>query len=102
MATGYWLLATGYATGYATSYWLLATYFPQAYLYGVLFCPEDGSSKCLRNMTELQSNYMKSFFGTQKSSKNTVLWDGTPCGSGKNRRLGGTYRLHHRGNFFAA
>jgi hypothetical protein len=29
--------------------------------------------------------------------KNAVLWDVTPCGSGKNRRFGGTYRLHHQG-----
>jgi hypothetical protein len=26
--------------------------------------------------------------------KNTVFWDVTPCGSLKNRRFGGTYRLH--------
>jgi hypothetical protein len=26
--------------------------------------------------------------------KNAVFWDVTPCGSCKNRRLGGTYRLH--------
>jgi hypothetical protein len=29
--------------------------------------------------------------------KNTVYWNVTPCGSYKNRRLGGTYHLHHRG-----
>jgi hypothetical protein len=29
---------------------------------------------------------------------NTVFWDVTPCGSCKNRRLGGTYRLHHQGD----
>jgi hypothetical protein len=27
--------------------------------------------------------------------KNAVLWDVTPCGSCRNRRFGGTYRLHH-------
>jgi hypothetical protein len=27
--------------------------------------------------------------------KNAVFWDVTPCGSCKNRRFGGTYRLHH-------
>jgi hypothetical protein len=30
--------------------------------------------------------------------KNAVFWDGTPCGSYKNRRFGGTYRLHHQGD----
>jgi hypothetical protein len=28
--------------------------------------------------------------------KNDVFWDVTSCGSCKNRRFGGTYRLHHR------
>jgi hypothetical protein len=28
--------------------------------------------------------------------KNAVFWDVTPCGSCKNRRFGGTYRLHHQ------
>jgi hypothetical protein len=26
---------------------------------------------------------------------NAVFWDVKPCGSCKNRRLGGTWRLHH-------
>jgi hypothetical protein len=29
---------------------------------------------------------------------NFVFWDVTPCGSCKNRRFGGTYRLHHQGD----
>jgi hypothetical protein len=29
--------------------------------------------------------------------RNVAFWDVTPCGSGKNRRFGGTYRLHHQG-----
>jgi hypothetical protein len=29
--------------------------------------------------------------------KNTVFWDVTPCCPCKNRRYGGTYRLHHQG-----
>jgi hypothetical protein len=29
--------------------------------------------------------------------KNGVFWDVTPCGSCKNRRFGGAYRLHHQG-----
>jgi hypothetical protein len=29
--------------------------------------------------------------------KNDVFWDVTPCGSCKNRRLEGTYHLHHQG-----
>jgi hypothetical protein len=30
--------------------------------------------------------------------KNAVFWDVTPCGSCKNRRFGGRYRLHHEGD----
>jgi hypothetical protein len=30
------------------------------------------------------------------SVKNAVFWHVTPCGSSKNRRFGGTYRLHHQ------
>jgi hypothetical protein len=29
--------------------------------------------------------------------KNAVFWDVSPCDSCKNLRLGGTYRLDHRG-----
>jgi hypothetical protein len=29
--------------------------------------------------------------------KNVIFWDVTPCGSCKNRRFGGTYRLHQQG-----
>jgi hypothetical protein len=32
---------------------------------------------------------------TALTMKNAVLWDETPCGFCKNRRFGGTYRLHH-------
>jgi hypothetical protein len=28
--------------------------------------------------------------------KNGVFWDVIPCGSCKNQRFGGTWRLHHR------
>jgi hypothetical protein len=31
-------------------------------------------------------------------SKNGVFWDATPCGSCKNRRFGGTWRLLHQGD----
>jgi hypothetical protein len=31
------------------------------------------------------------------SMKNAVIWDMTPSGSCKNRRFGGTDRLHHQG-----
>jgi hypothetical protein len=30
--------------------------------------------------------------------KNAVSWDVMPCGSCKNRRFGGMYRLHHQGD----
>jgi hypothetical protein len=33
-----------------------------------------------------------------KTEKNGVFWDVTPCGSCKNRRFGGTSRLHHQGD----
>jgi hypothetical protein len=33
---------------------------------------------------------------TAVTMKNGVFWDVMPCGSCKNRRFGGTYRLHHR------
>jgi hypothetical protein len=29
--------------------------------------------------------------------KNDIFWDVTPCGSCKNRRFGGTYRIHLQG-----
>jgi hypothetical protein len=29
---------------------------------------------------------------------NAVIWDISRCGSCKNRRFGGTYRLHHQGD----
>jgi hypothetical protein len=35
---------------------------------------------------------------TVVSLKNAVLWNATPCGSCKNQRFGGTYRLHHQGD----
>jgi hypothetical protein len=28
--------------------------------------------------------------------KNAVFWDAKLCGSSKNRRFGGAYRLHHQ------
>jgi hypothetical protein len=35
---------------------------------------------------------------TALTMKNSVFWDVTPCGSCKNRRFGGTYRLLHQGD----
>jgi hypothetical protein len=34
---------------------------------------------------------------TDVPMKNVVFWTVTPCGSCKNRRIGGTYRAHHQG-----
>jgi hypothetical protein len=34
---------------------------------------------------------------TAVAMKNAVFWDITPCVSCKNRRFGGTYRLHYQG-----
>jgi hypothetical protein len=30
--------------------------------------------------------------------KNAIIWKLTSCGPCKNRRFGGTYRLHHKGD----
>jgi hypothetical protein len=35
---------------------------------------------------------------TAVNMKNGVFWDVAPCDSCKNRRLGGTYRIHHQGD----
>jgi hypothetical protein len=35
---------------------------------------------------------------TAVTMKNVVFWDVTPCGSCKNRRFGGTWRLLHQGD----
>jgi hypothetical protein len=35
---------------------------------------------------------------TAVTLKNGVFWDVTPCGSCKNRRFGGTWRLIHQGD----
>jgi hypothetical protein len=35
---------------------------------------------------------------TAVTMKNGVFWDITPCGSCKNRRFGGTWRLLHQGD----
>jgi hypothetical protein len=35
---------------------------------------------------------------TAVTMKNGVFWDVTPCGSCKNRRFGGTWRLLHQGD----
>jgi pentatricopeptide repeat protein len=35
--------------------------------------------------------------GTEAVGKNAVFWNMMLCGCGKNRRFGGTYRLHHEG-----
>jgi hypothetical protein len=36
-------------------------------------------------------------FAATTTLKNSVFWDVTPCGSCKNRRLGGNHLLHHQG-----
>jgi hypothetical protein len=37
-------------------------------------------------------------YETNNSMKNGVFWVVTPCGSCKNRRFGGTWRLLHQGD----
>jgi hypothetical protein len=35
--------------------------------------------------------------GAYKTVMISIFWEMTPCGSYKNRRFGGSYRLHHQG-----
>jgi hypothetical protein len=48
--------------------------------------------------TALNSKYTVRFeVFTAVTMKNGVFWDVTPCGSCKDRRFGGTWRLLHQG-----
>jgi hypothetical protein len=53
-------------------------------------------------MSPLQSSagycYARFEFFTVVTMKNAIFWEVTPCGSCKNRRFGGTQRLHHKGD----
>jgi hypothetical protein len=55
----------------------------------------------LRHLGELDRDILYNIMTKCKKSKtnqrvkNGVFWDVTPCGSRKNRRLGGKCRLHH-------
>jgi hypothetical protein len=42
-------------------------------------------------------HYVRFEVFTAVTIKNGVFWDVTPCGSCKNRRFGGTWRLLHQG-----
>jgi hypothetical protein len=42
--------------------------------------------------------YVRFEVSTAIATKNAAFWDLTSCGSSKNRRLGGPYRLHHQGD----
>jgi hypothetical protein len=42
--------------------------------------------------------YVRSEVYMAVTMKNAVLWDVTPCCFCKNRRFGGTWRLHHQGD----
>jgi hypothetical protein len=44
---------------------------------------------------ESMESYVGSEVFTAVTMKNAVFWDVTPCGSYKNGRFGGTYRLHN-------
>jgi hypothetical protein len=56
------------------------------------------SLHCFCARPELNSGYLVRFeVFTALTMKNCVFWDVTPCGSCKNRRVGGTQRLHHQG-----
>jgi hypothetical protein len=50
-------------------------------------------------VTEEQNSFCVRFeVVTALTMKNDVFWDVTPCGSCKNRRFGGTWRLLHQGD----
>jgi hypothetical protein len=50
----------------------------------------------IRNNKEIGSVRFEVF--TAVTMKNGVFWDIKPCGSCKNRRFGGTWRLLHQGD----
>jgi hypothetical protein len=53
-----------------------------------------GQEKMKASQEELQATVS----ANQKQMKNGVFWVVTPCGSCKNRRFGGTWRLLHQGD----
>jgi hypothetical protein len=61
--------------------------------------PEDGILHSHRRKTLKSFNLYIVIFEvfTAVTMKNGVFWDVTTCGSCKNRRFGGTWRLLHRG-----
>jgi hypothetical protein len=52
----------------------------------------------LSNETYFDTFFVRSEVSTAGTMKNAVFWGVTPCGSCKNRRFGGTYRLHYQGD----
>jgi hypothetical protein len=71
--------------------------------------PEHTTSSCPRSISvlsihlclDLRNGFFPSGFLTSNLYallKNGVFWDVTPCSSCKNRRFGGTYRLHNEGD----
>jgi hypothetical protein len=52
--------------------------------------PQQPAGACISKLYPKANKYIK--------KKNGVFWDVTPCGSCKNRRFGGTWRLHHQGD----
>jgi hypothetical protein len=59
----------------------------------------DIETRFVPNRNTLRHRYRPVRFEvfTAVTMKNVVFWDVTPYGSCKNRRFGGTYRLHHQG-----
>jgi hypothetical protein len=49
-------------------------------------------------LTTAALTFQNCFLHKQIDMRNGVFWNVTPCGSCKNRRFGGTYRLHHQGD----
>jgi hypothetical protein len=56
-------------------------------------------SHCSENLKSYMTNSVRFDVFTAVTMKNVVFWDVTPCGSCKNRRFGGTWRLRNVGSY---
>jgi hypothetical protein len=66
-------------------------------LYRFRYCGSSSINGVIFNL--LNINMLVGYeVSTAVTMKNALFWDVTPCGSCKNRRFGGTQRLHHQGD----
>jgi hypothetical protein len=59
---------------------------------------EAQNSKTAKNISDYARFEVLLEVETELTLKNAVFWDVMLCGSCKNRRFGGTYRLHRQGD----